>query len=533
MALVPPLLCTVCLLTSESAAAATETRTVFYQIYVRGFYDSNGDGIGDLQGVTEKLDYLEELGVGGIWLMPLFRAPTDHKYFSSDYDIVDPEYGTNADLANLVKAAHDRSMRVIIDFMVNHTSVKHKWFHASTRAFTQQAEGREQANPSPYLDYYHWMVEGDPRTKNGENTRLDGSFDESRLAHWKQAYSITGQPVGKYYSRFVDAPDLNYDNPLVRNEIKRIGKFWLTDIGVDGFRLDAARHIYDAENNQPVTNESRNAIWWSEFCEEMKRAKPDCLIIGEIWSRPKVMASYLQTGMDSVYDFSLAGTIRGSAKSETDKGVVATVLEMNQLCSKHNPEFVNSTFLENHDFPRLMTLLGDDESKTRLAAAILLTLPGRPFLYYGDELGLRCDKKLIWMGMPWSDNPKQKGQTMWMHSDKKHLEGIRPVSSQAKDGRSMLSHFKRLIHLRNSQSALHSGTLTQLPIAKDILSYQCQLADERVIAIHNLTSRSRQIDLPAEAAAKAGDVLYAADGASLTGAQCSMPAQSTLVVEVE
>jgi len=177
---------------SKNGIALSDEGAVYYQIYVRAFYDSDGDGIGDLQGVIKKLDYLEDLGVRGIWLMPLFRAPTDHKYFSSDYYMVDPEYGTNDDLRELVAAAHKRGIRVIIDFMVNHTSVKHHWFSASRRAFLQQRAGRMPCREPKYLNFYHWAKDGDIRTKTPETHTLDGQLDESRLKNWKEARTITG-----------------------------------------------------------------------------------------------------------------------------------------------------------------------------------------------------------------------------------------------------------------------------------------------------------------------------------------------------
>ncbi len=491
-------LCLFCLLgfavTFYSLSGDTN-KTVFYQIYIRGFYDSNGDGLGDIQGVIEKLDYLEELGVGGLWLMPLFRAPTDHKYFSSDYFMVDPEYGTNEDLEELVQEAHKRGIQVIIDFMVNHTSVKHPWFHASTRAYTQVKEGRETIERQPYLDYYHWAWNDDIRTKTPETYTIDGELDETRLKNWKQAYSITGEPVGKYYSRFVDAPDLNYDNPVVREEIKKVGRFWLEEIGVDGFRLDAARHIYDCENGQAVTEDHRNYIWWSEFCADMKAVKPDCLIIGEIWSNPKVMASYLKTGLDSVFDFALGDTIRKSVKEGSDQGILKVIEDMNAMCRPVNEDFVNSTFLENHDFPRLMTLLEDDESMVRLAVSILLTLPGRPFIYYGDELGLRNDKHLIWMAMPWDDPGEDSGQTSWMASDKQFLDGIRPLTVQSKDPDSLQQHFKGLIQLRNCTPELSSGEIRAVDLENtELLSYVLNTDNESSLVIHNLSEEVHSID---------------------------------------
>lgn len=505
---------------------------VFYQIYVRAFYDSDGDGLGDLQGVIKRLDYLEDLGIRGIWLMPLFRAPTDHKYFSSNYYLVDPEYGTNDDLRQLVREAHQRGMRVIIDFMVNHTSVKHPWFHASRRAFVQQEAGRQPSRRPKYLDYYHWAKGGDIRIRTPETYDLAGKLDESRMKNWKEAKNIFGEPVGKYYSRFVDAPDLNYANSEVREEIKRIGKFWLVEVGVDGFRLDAARHIFDCENAKVLEPADRNFLWWKEFCDEMKTVKPDCLLTGEIWSNHQVMASYLQTGMDSVYDFALSDAIRGSVKAGKDRGVVKAVLEMDRLCGVHSDEFVASTFLSNHDFPRLMTMLKDDESSVRLAASILFTLPGRPGFYYGDELGLRCDQKIKWLSMPWDEEGKDPGQTAWMVTDKQFTDGIRTVVDQSRDETSLYWHFKRLIHLRNKYPALSSGELTDADVAApEIVAFFRTKGGESMLVVHNLAAEVTTIE-PTGMLADYGNLIYAShDGVKSDGSQLRLPARGTVLLQ--
>ena len=514
------------------AAPASDNGAVYYQIYVRAFYDSNGDGLGDLQGIIQKLDYLEGLGVRGIWLMPLFRAPTDHKYFSSDYFTVDPEYGTNDDLRQLVQAAHDRGIRVIIDFMVNHTSAKHTWFHGSTRAFVQQEAGREPCRPPKYLNYYHWARGGDIRTKTPETCDLDGKLDESRLSNWKQARSITGEPVGKYYSRFVDAPDLNYENPEVREEIKRVGRFWLVDIGVDGFRLDAAQHIFDYENAKVQEPRDRNCQWWTEFCTEMRAAKPDCLIIGEIWSNSAVMASYLQTGMDSVYDFTLSQAIRESAKSGKDRGIVKAMLDLDRACRAASQDFVDSTFLSNHDFPRLMTMLRNDESKVRLAASILLTLPGRPFIYYGDELGLRCDKHLEWLAMPWDEAGKDPGQTAWMYTDKQFTDTVRTVTDQVRDEKSLYWHFRRLIRLRNQLPALSDGKLESVDLGHpEAVAYLRTNDDGSLLVVHNLSGENTTAQLPDDLEGFS-EVLYAShESVKRDGHDLSLPGRATGVLK--
>lgn len=473
-----------------------ENKSVFYQIYIRAFYDSDGDGIGDIQGVIQKLDYLEDLGVGGLWLMPLFRAPTNHKYFSNDFWRVDPEYGSNDDLKELVQEAHKRDIQVLIDFMVNHTSNEHPWFHLSTLSYKNYLKGNIKKDESKYLQYYHWAYEDNKEIKIPETYTHEGQLVESHLSNWKKAESITGEPVGLYYSRFVDAPDLNYDNPEVRKEIKEVAKFWVGEMGVDGIRLDAARHIYDCEAEEVMTPQHRNYIWWSEFCKEVRSVKPECLIIGEIWNNAEVMSSYLPTGMSSLFDFDLSEAIQKSVLDEKNQSIVQSVQNMEKRCKEYNPDYINSTFVTTHDFSRLMTMMNENEGKVRLAISILLTLPGRPFIYYGDEIGLKADAWLTWLSMPWDISEKDSGQTDWMETPLKFTQDIIPVSKQIKNKHSLYWHVRNLIHFRNNHPILRMGNIDKSEIEDpQIVSYTMSLNHEDLLVLHNLSPIEKRVHI--------------------------------------
>nr|MBK9649888.1 hypothetical protein [Bacteroidota bacterium] len=227
---------------AQQNLTASFPNCVFYEIFIRSFCDSNNDGIGDIPGIISKLDYLHDLGIEGIWLTPFNPSPSYHKYDVTDYYNVDEEYGTLDDVRELITEAHKRNIKVIMDFVVNHTSVQHPWFIEAQKSKT-----------NAYHNYYTWADENN----------LPG---EKHWWHFLQSNSkqtIEGEKYLGFFDRSM--PDLNYDNNDVRSEIIKAGKYWLKDIGMDGFRLDAAKWIY------MPGNEKTNYSWWQQFVSEMKK----------------------------------------------------------------------------------------------------------------------------------------------------------------------------------------------------------------------------------------------------------------------
>ena len=223
------------------------------------------------------------------------------------------------------------------------------------------------------------------------------------------------------------------------------------------------------------------------------------MLIGEIWSNPAVMSSYLQTGMDSIFDFVLAEKIRSSVLQGKNKGIISVVENMTEVCGSKVDEFVNSTFLPNHDFPRLMTLMKEDTDKVKLVSAILLTLPDHPFIYYGDELGLKAGKHLTWLAMPWDEAGKEPGQIDWTKTTNHLNRDVKPVSSQAQDRGSLHWHFKTLIRLRNRLPALVTGGIERVDMGSDtVLALTRKNSDSSLLVIHNLSDIEQHITLPLE-----------------------------------
>jgi len=408
-------------------------QAVFYEVFVRSFYDSDGDGNGDLAGIQEKLDYLNDgdpatqtdLGVTALWLMPVFVSPSYHGYDVIDYRNIDPDYGTLEDFKRLVEAAHDRGMRVILDLVLNHSSSQHPWFLAS------------QDPNSPYRDWYRWSDEN------------PGGFSEDGRPVWHAA-------GGDYYYGYFwsGMPDLNYENEEVTSEMLDIARFWAIDMGVDGFRIDAARYLI--ENGKTIANTPETHAWFADFYSELRRIKPDIYLIGEVWSYSKEAAAYV-TGheLTQTFDFDLSMALLNSIKGRN-------ATRFSTVLARDYPRFDYGSmgvFMTNHDMPRVMSQLGGDGAKARLGAFLLLTAPGTPYLYYGEEIGMLGQKpdELIRTPMQWD------GGAFCGFSATQAWEAVNPdcptvnVEVEQADPQSLWNNYAALIQLRQSMPALSGG----------------------------------------------------------------------------
>ncbi len=488
---------------------------VYYEIFVRSFYDTNGDGIGDLNGVTAKLDYLKELGIGGIWLMPINASPSYHGYDTTDYYAVNPEYGTLDDLKKLMEEAHKRDIKVIMDLVVNHTSKEHPWF--------KEALADEN---SPYRSWYTFA-------KSDEQVRADGALGGDP---WHSFGSH------KYLGVFWEGmPDLNFDEPKVREEMIKIGQFWLGQ-GLDGFRLDAAKHIYGDFASTASTPEiqAKNKAWWQEFRAGMNKVKPDAYLIGEVWDSLTVIAPYFDHALDSAFHFDLAGRLLSAADAEQDVDLAYSLGRAYGVYEKSSGgNFVDAPFLSNHDQNRVMTVLNGNIDHAKMAAAMLLTLPGTPYLYYGEELGMKGAKpdEYIREPMRWYSDPSGgEGQTTWESSRYNAEAGAVSVEAQTADKQSMLSHYRELIKWRNEEPALRDGGIAEFklePANKKLSAYIRVIASERVLVVHNLSGEQQTTDLlPSKTYGTFQKLVHATSGETkLDGSKLTMPAYSTVIIK--
>jgi len=487
-----------------------ESVGVFYEIFVRSFRDSDGDGIGDLNGVTASLDYLADLGVRGIWLMPIQPAASYHGYDVTDYYGIHPDYGTMEDFRRLVAEAHRRGIRVILDLVLNHTSDKHPWFR-------EAAEGSD----NPRRDWYVWAE--------------DQGIEPTEPGPWGQKvwHRIGGSfYLGVFWEKM---PDLNPDNPEVRAEWIRIGQFWLK-LGVDGFRLDAAKHIYEnfrSSVGDRLTTE-KNTAWWREFRRGLDEVNPNAYLVGEVWDSPAVIGPYLNGAFDSAFNFELANRLVGTARAERASTVVESLSKvLAYYSSQSGGRFVDAPFLTNHDQNRVMSELGGRVGRAKIAASLLLTMPGNPFLYYGEELGMRGTKpdERIREPMPWSEDGRSDGDTRWEPALNR-TPGV-SVEKQRNDPDSLLNHYRKMIALRNREPLLQNGGIARFPLAGDgVLGYVRFRGDDRLLVVHNLTGLPQRVDLWTGGRLPFRKIAFASEkGARLSrGRELELPPYATVLM---
>ncbi|MDK8181688.1 alpha-amylase family glycosyl hydrolase [Paenibacillus sp. UMB4589-SE434] len=482
---------------------------VYYEIFVRSFYDTNKDGIGDLNGITAKLDYLQDLGVKHLWLMPINPSPSYHGYDVTDYYSINPDYGTMEDFKRLLTEVHKRDMSLVMDLVVNHTSSEHPWF-------TQSMKGIDH----PKRNWYMWA----------EDLKLDPA---TRGAWGQQAWH---QKNGQHYLGIFweGMPDLHMDNPDVRAEIKKAAQFWLK-LGVDGFRLDAAKHVYEDFQNtsqDPAVVKS-NQLWWQEFRKAVNEVQPDTYLVGEVWDSPAVIGPYLNEALNSAFNFDLSKRLISMVADEKDADVGAMLSRIYTYYSKQsNGQFVDAPFLSNHDGNRVMSELGSNVNHAKMAASVLLTLPGNPFIYYGEEigmLGMKPDERLR-EPMQWSMDAKADGMTSWepAASNEKTVS----AEQQMLDPQSLWHHYKKLITYRNSDKVLQNGGIQSYTSGQDkVAGYIRATKDEVRLVLHNLSSTKQEIKLQSGAAETMKSLVFSSiDGAVLANGTCTIPPYSTVVL---
>ncbi|MBN2268525.1 MAG: alpha-amylase family glycosyl hydrolase [Acholeplasmataceae bacterium] len=459
---------------------------IYYQIFVRSFADSNDDGIGDLNGITENLDYLSDLGVTALWLLPIHPSPSYHGYDVMDYLDIHPEYGTMDDFERLLDAANDEGIKIVMDLVINHTSDQHPWYIDA-----------QSSTSATYHDYYVWQ---------------NGNAYESFVGGMK---------------------DLNFENQDVIDEVESIMDFYL-EKGVHGFRIDAAKHLIESTN--PTFD---NTFLLLELNQHIKENYPDSFIVSEVFEYFYPMVADYFIGSDSAFNFYAAQQIWDKVGKLNSRYLfVSNLHKVYETYRDINPDFIDSPFLTNHDLDRLASTPGfmNEPEKLALAARILLTLPGTPFIYYGEELGMKGyrdysqDGQIIpgygiaydeFRRTPflWGDDSKN---TTWF-PDLMNLET--PTSADQKlDETSLFMAYKEIIALRKDNPALMFGN-DFLPYGDNngqiqgyIRSYQDENVKQAVIVIHNLSSDTYTLDIDF------GNVIFGSK---------EMEAFATIIIEID
>ena len=489
---------------------------VFYEIYVRGYYDSDGDGIGDFRGLTEKLDYIQWLGVDCIWLLPMYASPLrDGGYDIADYYAILPEYGTLEDFRQFLDAAHARGIRVITDLVVNHTSDSHPWFKEAS-----------SAPDAPKRDWYVWTQ--DPNLYS--EARI--IFTDTEKSNW--TWCETAQ--GFYWHRFFShQPDLNYDNPEVQRAMLDVVDYWL-DFGVDGFRVDAVPYLYE----RPGTN-CENLPETHGFLKKLRahaeRRHPNALLLGEANQWPEDVVEYFGDGNEfhMNYHFPIMPRLFMALRQE-DRRPIVEILERTPGIP---PNCQWGMFLRNHDEltlemvtdeerdylyneyakdrrmrlnvgirRRLASLLDNSRRRIELLHALLFSLPGSPFLYYGDEIGMGDniylgDRDGVRTPMQWSPDrnagfSKADFERLYFPVINNPLYGFQAVNveSQMRYDTSLLHWMRQMILLRKQHRVFGRGTMRFIkPENRKIFAFIREHEGETVLCVFNLSQFAQPVEL--------------------------------------
>ncbi|MST86975.1 glycoside hydrolase family 13 protein [Lactobacillus porci] len=491
---------------------------VIYQIYPKSFQDSNGDGVGDLQGIISRLDYLQQLGVDAIWLCPVYKSPgIDNGYDIADYEQIDPKYGTMADMEELIAKGKKRGIRIVMDLVVNHTSDQHPWF----------VEARKHPD-SPEHDYYVW------RERPND---LKSAFSGSAWEYDEQ--------VGQYYLHLFakQQPDLNWTNPALRDKIYKMMNFWIAK-GIGGFRMDVIELI----GKQPDAGVTANGPKLHDYLQEMHRetfGEEDFLTVGETWGATLDNAPLYsdpdrkELSMVFQFEFTNLDKQAGKEKWDTrpvDPGELKQVLaKWQRLDFKHA---WNSLFWDNHDLPRIVSRFGNDGKyrveSAKMLAMILHCLRGTPYIYEGEEIGMTnrhvdtidevadiesvrmynervaagADPKQVIASINSQGRDNARTPMQWDDSQNAGFSSAKPwlavnpnyaainVKAALADPDSIFYVYQKLIALRHHDRILVDGDFSLLDTSAGVMAYKRILGDEQLLVVGNLTDQEQVLDLP-------------------------------------
>ncbi|HEY3998918.1 MAG TPA: maltose alpha-D-glucosyltransferase, partial [Candidatus Xenobia bacterium] len=489
---------------------------IFYEVHVKGFKDSNGDGIGDFNGMRETLPYLSDLGINCIWLLPFYPSPLrDDGYDVSDYCNVHPAYGTLDDFKAFLDEAHRRGLRVITDLVLNHTSDQHPWFQES-----------RSSRDNPRRDWYVWS--DDPTRYSG--VRI--IFTDTEVSNW------TFDPVSKqhYWHRFFShQPDLNYDNPQVRAAIKDVMRFWL-DMGIDGFRCDAVPYLFEREGTN-CENLPETHLFFREIRQWVEKSYPDAMLLAEANMWPADVCEYFGGGREfhMCYHFPIMPRLFMSLRQENVSPIVDIIdqtptipdncqwciflrnhdeLTLEMVTSKER-DYMYTTYAADRQARinlgirrRLAPLMENDLDRIKLMNSLLLSMPGSPILYYGDEIGMGDnffigDRNGVRTPMQWSPDrnagfSRADPQRLYLPPIMDAVYGYPStnVEAQSRDPSSLLSWTKRMLSVRKTTRAFGRGARRFLrPGNRKILAYLREFGEDVILCVANLSRSAQPVEL--------------------------------------
>ena len=485
---------------------------VFYEIFVGSFSDSNGDGIGDLRGIIDKFDYLNDgdpnsgksLGIEGIWLSPIFSSPSYHKYDVTDYYTIDPKFGTQQDLDDLIALCHSRGVKLILDLVINHTARSCSWFGEFTKAH------RQNDASNPYYDFYTYY-------KKGEQAPAGRAFAP-----------LSGTDV-YYECNFYDGmPELNFDNPAVREEILKLSRYYL-DRGLDGFRFDAAKYVYFGDHKRSVE-------YWTEYLTTLRSEYPGLYTVAEVWDGDGVTDLYYPA--TNCFNFTVAqvsGLMAETAKQGNAGKMAQYVEKYLQKIRGTNPDAMFVPFLSNHDMDRIVGALTVESGNMQMAANLYVLGPGSPFLYYGEELGMRGSRGAAntdanrRLAMVWGDEDTVKDPEGTTYGRDKQIQ--KGAKQQMEDPNSLYNYYKKLIMIRKANPAIARGEYKAVAInGSKVGGFTATLDGDTVLVLHNPSRNSQSVDLSAIGDFGTLRAVVGMHGASLSGTKLEIEGQTSVVL---
>lgn len=541
----------------------------YYEIFVGGFADSNGDGIGDLKGLTANIDYLNDgkdetdtdLGINGIWLMPVHPSASYHKYDVIDYKEIDRDYGTLEDFDAFMTACNERNIYVQIDLVLNHSSNENEWYLNAIDALEHGYTEYEAEYPnSKYIEYYNFREAADPATGLGK-------MRDTTVPGWK------------YEANFdTTMPDLNMDCQAVRDEIESIVEFWFAR-GVRGFRLDAAPYVYGSDADKSYNAKNKEFwTWFNQMCYEKGVAAYGAegetydsenasnryvYNVAEVWSTDDMITDFYDSKM-SGFMYTMGGSesgtfIRGAKKTLAAYQVPRRVESLQKRILANDSAAIASNFLTNHDNNRSYGLLGYNVAMIKNAASLYLLAPGNPYIYYGEEIGMAGSGNDPNKRMPfeWGTNTyaceKPEGAT------RENGFGLGTVAGMTNDNDSVLSHYRRLIKIRNQHPEIARGTIKTYAFGENnvidefanvenvknsetdddgdnefMLVYTTAYKDKTLLIVQNLGGSERQFSLGSFDKASLTNYVCASygDAPTIKGDRVTIPGNAALVFKV-
>ncbi|MCH5172466.1 MAG: hypothetical protein J1F31_06540 [Erysipelotrichales bacterium] len=561
-----------------------KTAGVGYQIQVSSFADSDGDGYGDIKGITQKLPYLKDLNVDVLWLTPIQECESYHGYDVIDYYNVDSRFGSRADYRELIYEAHKLGIKVVMDLVVNHTSLNNIWFKRSASLTTGTALDNSKID---YRNFYQWKYSADGKTFT-DGTKVPASD--------KGPWYRFGTTNYYYYGKFsTSMPELNYDYQGTRDAMVDVAKYWL-GFGVDGFRIDAVKHVYMADevtkgandtveadydaktNTDYSSNKTKNINFFREFSARIKSLYPNAYVVGENFDGWDQRISEYYQGVDSLFDFAAyyhfayINFYKHEASNAQKESTVTVPNKYNMYNKQRGGQAINAPFTSNHDVERMMNHLNNTVEwknssstethtaitaanaanamkKAKVYAANQILMPGLSFIYYGDELGMSGNKiannasnapedaigkdwnEDRWYRQPmkWSNTEGQDMVTSYKFSgytvtwDDYNRNTLKSVKDQENDPNSMLSYFRKLTKLKNDHEAIIHGTYSGITVSgnTDIFAYSLSYGGETIYIYHNYGNSTASIQM------NGSQVLFENGGAS----KGSLPSCGTIVLK--